>query len=352
MKEAYLYTSNGPVCTCYACRFICKIADGETGRCGVKRNNGGKLYALNYGLLAAYRRETSENASPLIQPGGINILALCAFGCNFHCPWCCNKGKFEADKLNKGKIIVSDYVKDLLYTHPATIFTIFGPAQYSPKELIKTDLPVIGFNYSEPAVCLEYLYDTAISAKKAGKKIEVHTNGYMTKIAWNFILPHVDFISISVKCGGSDAFYQSMGASFDQVLDSIEHVASRTHLTLFVVVPPGEKSPNMEKVLSLAERYNIDLLVLPLISKAGTVPDKDIVEILEESMWRGIWAHSYTPWEGKSSLFELNTVCPKCGTVLFKRRLRVGLFNYDIESNFEDLPDKCQCGESIPWRYI
>ena len=61
MKEAYLYKKlpNKKV-QCRTCAHYCTLAPGQRGKCGVRENIDGKLYALNYGKAIAINIDPIE----------------------------------------------------------------------------------------------------------------------------------------------------------------------------------------------------------------------------------------------------------------------------------------------------
>src|SRR4030042_4650776 len=75
---------------CLLCPHQCKIAEGKTGICGVRRNNGGAVELLTYGVLSGYALDPIEKKPLYHFYPGTNILSLGSYGCNLRCAFCQN----------------------------------------------------------------------------------------------------------------------------------------------------------------------------------------------------------------------------------------------------------------------
>ena len=90
-KEAYLYDKNvDGSCTCRLCPRNCKISEGKTGFCKVRKNINGVLYALSYGKATHITIEKIETEATFHFHPGADILSLGNFGCNLDCKYCQN----------------------------------------------------------------------------------------------------------------------------------------------------------------------------------------------------------------------------------------------------------------------
>ena len=63
MKARFWDTAEGKV-ACHLCPHECRIADGKTGICGVRKNMEGELIAMSYG------RASSMNVDPIEKKRG------------------------------------------------------------------------------------------------------------------------------------------------------------------------------------------------------------------------------------------------------------------------------------------
>ena len=90
MKEARYYEYRDGVVHCLLCPQNCRLRDGETGRCGVRRADGDRLMSLNYEMVSAVAVDPIEK-KPLYHfyPGSY-ILSIGTVGCNLSCGFCQN----------------------------------------------------------------------------------------------------------------------------------------------------------------------------------------------------------------------------------------------------------------------
>jgi len=91
MKEARFYTKliNKSV-RCDLCPHYCIIDDGKRGKCSVRKNLNGILYATSYNKTISLSIDPIEK-KPLyhFNPGG-EILSIGHNSCNFKCQFCQN----------------------------------------------------------------------------------------------------------------------------------------------------------------------------------------------------------------------------------------------------------------------
>ncbi|TFG48142.1 MAG: hypothetical protein E4H40_05195, partial [Candidatus Brocadiia bacterium] len=75
---------------CKLCGWRCLIPRGKTGRCLVRKNVDGVLYALTYDKVCAANPDPIEK-KPLFhfQPGSSSF-SIATEGCNFQCEFCQN----------------------------------------------------------------------------------------------------------------------------------------------------------------------------------------------------------------------------------------------------------------------
>jgi pyruvate formate lyase activating enzyme len=172
---------------CRLCPHECRIADGQTGICRVRRHRGGRLYALTYSRVTSINLDPIEK-KPLYHfyPGSW-ILSLGTLGCNLACDFCQNWQ------------ISQDAAPTRELTPPQAV------------ELALRDQHNLGlaFTYNEPLIWYEYVYDTALLARERGLKIVLVTNGYINEEPLRRLLPAVDAMNIDVKSFGDD-FYRTL----------------------------------------------------------------------------------------------------------------------------------------------
>lgn len=204
MKEALLYDRlDGDQVRCNLCHHRCTITESHTGKCGVRRNEGGALYSLVYG------KSISRNVDPIekkplfhLYPGS-DAFSIATVGCNFRCLHCQNADISQLPR-EKHRIAGSDL---------------------TPEQVValakQHDCRSIAYTYTEPTVFFEYAYETARLAAGEGIKNVFVTNGYMTREALEIIHPYLDAANVDLKAFTEDFYHRVCGARLAPVLDSL-----------------------------------------------------------------------------------------------------------------------------------
>ena len=185
-KEALYYETkkNGAI-LCLLCPRGCVIGDGKTGACLGRKNEGGKLYAINYGKTVSIAVDPIEK-KPLynFHPGTL-ILSIAPNGCNFACSYCQN---WEISQ------------------------TIVPSRELAPRQALEaaqsSNSVGIAYTYTEPLIWYEYILDTGALIHEAGMVNVLVTNGYINEEPFLRLLPLIDAMNIDVK-SMDDSFYRA-----------------------------------------------------------------------------------------------------------------------------------------------
>jgi pyruvate formate lyase activating enzyme len=131
---------------CLLCPVGCVIADGKVGVCMGRKNEGGTLYAINYGRLVSIAIDPIEKKPLYHFHPGTQILSTGPNGCNMSCQNCQNWS--------------------ISQTESHTEFV-------SPEDLVritqKENSKGISYTYTEPLIWYEYVLDTAIRPRRAAE---------------------------------------------------------------------------------------------------------------------------------------------------------------------------------------
>jgi pyruvate formate lyase activating enzyme len=203
MQEAYLYQKlPGNKVKCRNCAHYCLIESGKRGICGVRQNIGGKLFALNYGKIAAINIDPIEKKPFFHFLPGSHSLSVAAAGCNFRCKNCQNYD-ISQDFKTAGEIPGEDL---------------------SPEQIViialKNNLPSISYTYTEPTVFLEYALETMKIARQKGLKNVWVSNGFMSPEAAKLIIPYLDAVNIDIKSFSEEFYRDICGARLQPVLET------------------------------------------------------------------------------------------------------------------------------------
>lgn len=221
---------------CTLCHHYCIIPKDETGFCHAYMNVEGDLYSMTYGRPIAVLFGTSFGAfaaesNPVIR--WQRHLEVSTAFCNFRCKLCPNskvtfleEPPFVHPKLKGFHCFRGDESKPY--------FTI----EMSPEDVVAGALTLgcdwVRFAYNECTVFFEYLLDIARLAKKAGIKVSVETNGYMTEKPLEMLAPYVDVVVVSFKASGSLQYYD--GVDVPHLIPRFETVRRFKQCGVFTIV--------------------------------------------------------------------------------------------------------------------
>jgi len=286
---------------CLACNHYCKILEGKTGICGVRKNVNSSLVLLVYGKIASWNADPIEKKPLYHFLPSTNTFSIGTIGCNFKCIFCQN---YEISQE-----------KD-----------IFGE-EFSPREIvekaIKAECSSIAYTYNEPTIFLEFALDCAKIAKKKGIKNVLVTNGYMSKEAILLCKNYIDAMNIDLK-SFSDKFYQEMcGAKLLPVLNTIREAhRMRIWIEITTLLIPG-KNDSEEELTNIAKFIaSVDKNIPWHISRffpMYKMKDEKPTEII--SLQRAFEiGKKYLNYVYLGNLEdESDTFCPKCKNLLIKR---------------------------------
>lgn len=214
----YEKSENGAV-KCTLCPNGCVIVDGETGKCLVRKNLNGELFAEGYGRITSIALDPIEKKPLRMFCPGSMILSVGSYGCSFNCSFCQNY------RISQEK-------------------TVFK--EVSPRQLVDIALDAkcegnigIAFTYNEPLTAFEYVYDCAKLARSSGLKTVLVTNGYITKEPMSELLPYIDAMNIDLKAFTNDYYRKLCGGSLEPVKETIALCAKSCHVEVTTLVIPG-----------------------------------------------------------------------------------------------------------------
>lgn len=215
---------------CLLCPHNCRIDDGNTGICGVRKNTGGRIELQTYGVLSACSLDPVEKKPFYHFFPGYNILSAGSYGCNMRCDFCQNFSISQTGfEEAKSTITPENLVKRALGAHRN-----IG----------------VAFTYNEPVIWFEYMRDTAIIAKSQGIHTAMISNGYVNRDPLSEILNFIDAFNIDLK-SFNNAFYKKLtGATLEPVKNTLRMIAeSGKHLEITTLIIPGQNDDENEMEL-------------------------------------------------------------------------------------------------------
>ncbi len=205
IREARYYTKlTDNKVRCLLCPRTCLVADGKRGYCRVRENRGGIYHTLVYGRLCAINNDPIEKKPLFHFLPGTTALSVATVGCNIHCKFCQNWNISQA--------------------RPESIDFQY----YSPENLARlakqVGSPTIAYTYTEPTVFTEYIYDTAVAARRLGIRNVVISNGFINEQPLGDLCQVVDAIKIDFKAYSDDFYKNVTDGQLQPVLNSLLRV--------------------------------------------------------------------------------------------------------------------------------
>lgn len=204
---------------CPVCPHHCRLAPGQSGRCHIRRNEGGVL------RLVVDRHPCALHVDPMekkpfyhVLPGA-PILSVGTPGCNLRCAACQNASISQT--ADPG---------DLMTLTPGALVAT-AQAQQSAW---------IAYTYTEPLVAYEYLRDCAIAAHAAGLRNAIITAAYINPPPLRALLPLIDAANVDLKAFSNDFYRRVCGATLPPVLRALRIMRDAgIHLEITHLVIPG-----------------------------------------------------------------------------------------------------------------
>ncbi len=197
-----VHDEGGGVLRCVACGHRCRIAEGKSGVCRVRRNVGGHLQ-VPAGYVGGLNVDPIEKKPFYHVLPGSDALSFGMLGCDFHCSFCQNW-------------ISSQTLRD----EQATAM----PHQISADQLadlaIRRRTPVCVSTYNEPLITADWAMEVFKRLKPRGVLCGFVSNGNATPEVLEYICPYVDLYKVDLKCF-DDHHYRKLGGTLQTVLDTI-----------------------------------------------------------------------------------------------------------------------------------
>jgi len=205
---------------CELCPKRCRVADQERGYCGVRENRDGTYYTLVYGRLCSFNQRDPIEKKPLFHyRPGTGTLSVATAGCNMECKFCQN---YEISQFRPEQI-------------PAYHVTPKQTAEFAKR----CGVPTIAHTYSEPVVFYEYMYDTAVEARKLGIGTVMISNGYIEEKPLRDLCKVLTGVKIDFKAFTEKFYRETCSGELKPVLRGLEILAEeKMWFELVVLIVP------------------------------------------------------------------------------------------------------------------
>jgi len=289
---------------CELCPFRCVLKDGQVGVCRVRKNIGGKLYALNYGKVSSIAVDPIEKKPLFHFHPGSPVLSLSTVGCNMRCRHCQN---WEISQVG----IEFPYLRDM-----------------SPEDVLEIarNYEGIAWTYNEPVIWHEFTMDVSKMAKKEGLYTVYVTNGYINEEPLKEVLKYIDAFNVDVKAFSEDFYRRITGGSLKPVLKTVEtayRAGKHVEVTYLIIPTLNDSEKEIREFVSWVAGLGTDIPVhfsrfFPMykLTELPPTPVKKLHRAYEIAKEEGLeYVYLGNTWEPE---YE-STYCPNCGNLLIER---------------------------------
>jgi len=293
---------------CNLCPRYCKIPEGKSGFCYIRKNYDGQIYNIAYGRPTGFAIDPIEKKPLFHFLPGTGVLSFGTAGCNLGCKFCQNWhiSKVKIDDANS--------------------------LEASPEDVIalakKNDCPSIAFTYNDPTIWAEYAMDISKLAREEGIKSVWVTAGYITPEARVDAYVDVDAANVDLKAFSQEFYGKITLSKLEPVLDTLKWLKNETdiwfEITNLIIPTLNDSSDEFRKMvdwilLNLGDEIPLHFTAFHPDFKLMDLPRTD-PNILNEA--RGIALNAglkYCYVGNVSDIKGSTTYCPECRAELIKR---------------------------------
>ncbi len=313
---------------CTLCPHYCKLAEGRSGICGVRKNNGREIELLTYGVISGYSLDPVEKKPLYHFFPGHNVLSIGSFGCNMKCDFCQN--------FNISQKI------------PLSLFPETTPLKIIKAAKAAENNIGVAFTYNEPIIWFEFMRDTSLLARSEGLYTVMVSNGYVNSEPMSEIIQFIDAFNIDLKAFNNNFYRKLTGSDIEPVKNSLKQIAREgKHLEVTTLIIPGQNDKESEMQLQsewmageLGKNVPLHLSkYYPMHKRDDPTTSQETLNCLFEIASKNL-NHVYMGNTVSDS--GQNTYCPECGqTVTIRSGYNTRLLNLDNKG-------KCiKCGENV-----
>ena len=325
-KKFYRLQKNGKI-KCLLCRHYCVLSEGQTGVCGVNKNEGDKLINLVYGRVAALHIDPIEKKPLYHFLPGTTALSLGTVGCNMQCDFCQNWQISQEKNISQKDFISPEQIVNLA---------------------VKYKSQTIAYTYNEPTVFYPYVRDIALVAQKKGLKNIMVTNGIESVEVLNDMKGIIDAVNVDFKAFDENYYKKELKAPFTvrESLQSMKNNGIWVEVTTLIIPGINDDKRQLKQIADfIVNKLGSDTpWHISAFHPDYKMKDRQITPVssLEKAYQTGIKAGLKFVYTGNIPGLKNVTYCPVCHNKLLERTGYRILINHIING-------KCAyCNTKIP----
>lgn len=307
--DAVLYQLDGVKVTCTLCPKRCRLADGQTGACYVRRRIGDRMETATFGTSVLHFDAVERKPLYHFRPG-TTALTLAAPGCTFRCDYCVNHR-------------ISQFGRD---RNAVWIADVLDPSDIIDMAMARG--ACVALSYSEPSLAMELTLALATYGNDQGVDVVWKTNGFLTDEAVALASPLLAAVNVDLKAADDDKHRRLTGAPLAPVLATLRAfhdagvwVEVSTPLIPGVSASPAELAKIADLIAAVDSSIPWHLMrFTPAYRRAGDLPTSPEalaagVEIGKSAGIRYVYVDRALGASGRA------TRCFGCGNTVIDREL-------------------------------
>ena len=302
--DYYKTIENSDKIMCNLCRHECKLKIGQTGICGVNKNEDGVLRNLVYGHPVALNVDPIEKKPLYHMTPAAKVLSFGTVGCNFKCSFCQNWDISQESQVNTD-------------------------IEVSPEEMVALALEhgaeAIAYTYNEPTIFYPYAKDIGLLAKEKGVKNIFVSNGFESIEMIDDMAGWVDAANIDLKSWDAAYYKKELKGGLEELKDSLRRMVKAgiwVEVTTLLIEGQNDSDQDLKE---MAEFIANDLGKQVPWHLSAFFPQYKMQDhtatkraTLERAGKIGREAGLEFVYLGNVGA-ENNTYCPECGALLIER---------------------------------
>ena len=307
-KLAMFQTETPRGIMCGICPNGCVMREGEVSVCKNRTVIKSKLYTMAYGDPCSANIDPVEKKPLYHFLPSSRAFSIATAGCNLECLNCQNWSISQ---------VGPDMTRNLDLMPEKVV-----------EECKKSSCNSIAYTYTEPVTFYEYVYDTAIIARKAGIKNILKSNGYINPEPQKNLCNVIDAANIDLKSFNESTYLKLTAGKLQPVLDALKtYKQSGVWLEITNLVIPGW-TDNMEEIRKMCTWLRDNGFAdTPLhfsrfypIHKLEQLPPTPVEVLNKASLIAKEEGIQYVYIGNVPGSEGSDTVCPSCNTLLIKRQ--------------------------------
>lgn len=245
-EAAYVEQRDAKRVRCGLCPHHCGLAPGETGQCGTRVNQDGRLVVTTYGEISAMALDPVEK-KPLFHfhPGSLTY-SIAAVGCNLNCPFCQNHSLSQCLRLE------SRPVRRGRATAPVEVV----------QAALREGASSISFTYSEPVLQFEFARDIFEPARLENLDLVFVTNGQINERPATELAQFIAAANVDLKSMSSAAYRDILNGNLKSTLRTIEILVRGgvwTEVTTLVIPDFNDSDDELQQIARFIADLNCDI---------------------------------------------------------------------------------------------